>query len=537
VDDLTKIEGLLEKALQFYENNDFSKEVEVWKEVCEIDKTNPYLRHNLALALMNNGDFEESYTEFLFLIEKYPLISRIHNNFGILLIRMGIADYHQLIPVFKNALVLSEDTGEFIRHFLNLGNSIAYGLDNGANEYFDEIEKIIPDIVKRTHAPEQIDKNTSYMKQVLECMRLIAKYRKAFSYRKWNEAQSFLDNAKSSFLSLGMDNFANGLETHVQKYFEICRDVVALLELIGSGKNITPGEILKRGSMLHDKAVSLVNIESQHTRILNIIGWFLVGLNELIKFIDDNKSPIEISFISIEVIENLSSNYFNKLGNEFTNILRFIQRKCLELKQSIDLTASDNQRKILSEKIWSKIALYCNGIFLEFYEIDAKLCKGILGWDSDPLEISIDELWKFKSLVERQLYKDIFVDNKPQENIARALLQAFLTSRSYREVPIRGGQSDILVLTKRGRFIFETKIWRGEDYFEKGLSELEEYLIGEDDGELVGSFYVVFDPTESAKSIQHIKGSYSVRSAGKYQVNVFAIQIKLPTPSKKQIAK
>jgi len=533
MDKKAKIEELIDKALQYYDNRDFAKEIVVWREVCEIEKENPFWEHNLALALMNNGEYGEALDRFNTLIEKYPPISRIQNNFAVLLLRMGVAYSHELIPIFVNALILSESPSEFVRHFLNLCNSIAYGLDSGAKTLFDEIDKLIPDIVKKTHPIELADKNIIFMRQVLECMRYISTYREAFSYRKWSDAQNALENAKSKFLSLGLKNLANGLENNVQLYFKICRDVVALLEAIGSEKNITPREILSRANLLHERAVSLVNSESHHARLLNILGWFLVGLIELLKFLDDLHAPIEESSVSVDAISELSSQYFSKIGNELITIVNFIEKQCVDLKNQLNSIANDNQKRLIAEKTWSRIALYCNGVILEFKEIDTKLCKGILGWDNDPLELSISEMWEFKSLVERQLYKDIFVGGRPQENIGRALLQAFLTSRSYREVPIRGGRSDIITFSKEGRFIYETKIWRGADYFEQGLNELEEYIKGEDDGNLRGSFYIVFDPTESARLVQYIRGSYCVRTVGKYQINIFAIQTRLPIPSNK----
>jgi hypothetical protein len=67
-----------------------------------------------------------------------------------------------------------------------------------------------------------------------------------------------------------------------------------------------------------------------------------------------------------------------------------------------------------------------------------------------PIDNAYAELLQFKSLVERQTHKDVFVNGRAQENIARALLQTFLTRRSYREVRVRGGQSDLLVFDKQG---------------------------------------------------------------------------------------
>lgn len=154
--------------------------------------------------------------------------------------------------------------------------------------------------------------------------------------------------------------------------------------------------------------------------------------------------------------------------------------------------------------------------------------------DQDPLREAQTEMRDFKSLVERQIYKDILVDDRPQENIARALLQTFLIRRSYREVPVRGGQSDLLVFLKQGRFLYETKIWRGPQYYQQGLKEIEEYIIGEDsDQELLGIFYVVFDATKSKRAKAYLGQEFSTDTVCDRDVGVVIIDLSPPKPSRK----
>ena len=139
----------------------------------------------------------------------------------------------------------------------------------------------------------------------------------------------------------------------------------------------------------------------------------------------------------------------------------------------------------------------------------------------------------FQDLVERQLHNDFFDDGKPQEKIARLALQTFLSGRSYREVPVRGGQSDILIFNSEGRLLFETKIWRGAQSFEAGIKELSEYAIGENtDDKLVGAFYIVFDPTKTNKATSHLGSRYSIIESSGYPIDVFVINLFLETPSK-----
>lgn len=152
-----------------------------------------------------------------------------------------------------------------------------------------------------------------------------------------------------------------------------------------------------------------------------------------------------------------------------------------------------------------------------------------------PTDLAFDELLAFKALVERQTYRDIYVKEKPQENIARGFLQTFLYRRSYREVPVRGGQSDVLVFDKQGRFLYETKIWRGSSYFQQGLREIEEYIIGEeDDDQLAGIFYVLFDPTKSNAAHASLGSDISTTIVHKRTVQIVIININPPMPSTKQ---
>lgn len=152
----------------------------------------------------------------------------------------------------------------------------------------------------------------------------------------------------------------------------------------------------------------------------------------------------------------------------------------------------------------------------------------------NPLTDARFAIREFKALVERQTYKDIVVDGKPRENVARALLQTFLKSRSYREVATRGGRSDLLAFVAQGRFLYETKIWRGTAYFRQGLRQIEEYVIGEsDDQKLLGIFYIVFDPTKSREAETHLGGEFCTEAICGRDVEVIVVNLSLPKPSKK----
>jgi hypothetical protein len=151
-----------------------------------------------------------------------------------------------------------------------------------------------------------------------------------------------------------------------------------------------------------------------------------------------------------------------------------------------------------------------------------------------PLEEARREVEEFRSLVERQLHGDLTEDGPSQEKQIRGLLQACLTRRSYREVPVRAGRSDILVHLTEGRLLFETKIWRGESTYDGGLAELSEYIKGENsDGGLLGAFYVVCDPTESHSALAHIGADHTSVEVSGIPVDVYVVDLSPDTPSTK----
>ncbi|TEB05582.1 hypothetical protein Psch_02623 [Pelotomaculum schinkii] len=526
-----ELESLVDKAIGYYNAGDFEKEIEQWKLVIKHDSKNPLWVHNLALSLMNNADYNGSYILFEYLLQNYPDLSRVHNNFAVLLIRMG-ADKQDLIPVLKNALILSEDVEEFISHFMNLCNIIAYGFEGDASILFDEIETLLPEIMEKLYEPKRVDQNLISMTQVLQGMRIVSTYRRNFANKKWKSAEESLQQAIWVFSNLGLNNFVNGINHYVKPLFQLCKEVMLLLEEIGTNTELSPDVALNKFKCLLELAQSSERRQdSVNVRLLDMLGWFMTSFVNNLVFIADPKTPYNQDTSPQQAIMYLSANYFNKLGSDLISILNFVNNQCANLSEHADRVFSKKLIEEYRNTVWSKISLFCNGLVLDFCDVDLKLSRSMLGWDKDPINVSMKEIQEFKSLVERQTYADIYVNGKPQENIARALLQTFLTSRSYREVLVRGGRSDLLSFTKNGRFLYETKIWRGQDYYIQGLEELEEYIIGEDDENLLGVFYVIFDPTKSGKAKKHIN-SY-IKTVGRYHVNVIIIHIKPQVPSKK----
>ena len=86
---------------------------------------------------------------------------------------------------------------------------------------------------------------------------------------------------------------------------------------------------------------------------------------------------------------------------------------------------------------------------------------------------------------------------EPQEETGRCLVQAlFCTSfpdksHQFREVPVAEGRSDNMLVVGNEKYPFEVKIWRGEEYYKKGLEQIQYYI---DKENVAFGFYIIFDP-------------------------------------------
>lgn len=530
-----ELEKLIGEAIACHQNQEYERELELWYKIGEIEPDNPRWKHNFALALMNNNRLVEALELFNILAEEHPDLSRVHNNRAVLLMRMGF-ELQYLTPVFIQALATSDNIPDFARHFMNLCGAIAYGLDERANEAFDIIGEIFPKALAQVSPPDLLEKNIQTLTGFLDAYRNIAAYREALAQRKWRIAESELSAAKAKLRELGFDNFARGLDYNLN-CLVLYHDLIAMLERLGSDSQLSPSMVLERYEELLQTARSLRGneMDSYLGRLSDILGWFLRGAVEALRFLVNPLGEYTSNNVPRSMIAQLTSVSFVDLSRDLTSFLQFVDRQCIKLAQESESLVNKENVLALRDEAWTKIALFCNGLVFDFRGVEIALARDILGWGQNPLEDARLEMRGFKSFVERQVHKDILVAGKPQENIARALLQAFLRSRSYREVPVRGGQTDLLLFAKRGRFLYETKIWRGPTYHKQGLRELGEYIIGEsDDQELLGIFYVVFDSTKSRRAQTYLGNAFSTEAVCGRSADVVVINLLPPEPSKKR---
>jgi len=529
------IETLVGEAATYHASKDYAQELEIWREASKVRHGNPYIEHNIALALANNGQFGEALALFDDLARKYPRLSRVHNNRGTLLMRMGV-ELQFLIPVFREALVTSEDIPEFLRYLSNLCGCIAYGLDAGASEALSAVEQILPEVLRKLSPQEFLQKNIEFTSRLLAVYRTVNAYRQAFARGEWRLAEEAIDRVVREFKEMGLDNFARGMDGQVRRFFTLTRHIVGVVETIGTDPGVSVEKALQKFECLIVETKSLETEErkSFHTRLLDILTWFVTGMIHSLQFLANPSVEYREDTLAMSTVARLGSVSYVDLSSVLGSLLRFVDRQARELDSASRSIASLEGRIALRDKLWAKVSLFCNGLAFDYKEVDTALAHGMLGWEQNPLEDARAKILGFKSLVERQTHKDVIVNGRPQENIARALLQSFLTSRTYREVPVRAGKTDILEFVRGGRFLYETKIWRGTHYYISGLREIEEYIAGEEDGpDLMGVFYVLFDPTKRRQAAKHLGGDLSKTTIGGRNVEVIVVNIWLPIPSNK----
>ncbi|ASJ52462.1 hypothetical protein BP422_02225 [Brevibacillus formosus] len=531
-----KYDQLIQEAQESHFSENYQRELDIWMELKASDPDNPAILHNVALALMNLNRYEEALDIFNFLVLMHPYLSRAHNNRAVLLMKMGV-EWEELLPDFLNALAFSEDAGGFWRHFVNICTTLTFGFEDDSEEIFDRFEQTTYGVIKERFKDGLNEKTAKDVRGILDCYRTMRRYRQAFALKKWHTAEQFLNKAIEMYLKIGLPNFARGVENYSKTNFALCRDLFIFIEELSSSIEVDILELIDELRHLINRTKQIIEKNdgaSSHFRLLNAIQDFQNGLLQNLIFI----ATPNIEFVSNkrfrDRIKFLTSNSFISLGTDFVSMLDFIDKQCIQFNESLNSSAMQSQQiNDLRNVILTKVQLFCNGLILDFKEIDISYARSMLGWDSDLLGDAKKEIQDFKAIVERQLFDDIYVNNKPQENIARGMLQAFLSKKSYREVKVKGGQTDILVFTKKGKIIYETKIWRGPQYHEQGYKEIEEYIKGEDDGNLAGVFYIIFDPTVTGKASAYVNGDYSIKKIFNRDVHVVVINLFQPIPSKK----
>lgn len=488
---------------------------------------------NLATAEMESENFDEAERLFARVLRRNPKLARAVNNRAKLRLRMG-AELRDVFPEFLRALELAESTDEFVRHTINLCQCAAFGSDDGAPELFSTINARITTLIEERFPPHIRASQHAFFRKFIEAYLEMSRYRKAIAERDWGTAERQLRVAQAAFANAGLHNFARGVENTFADFL-LCKRVFSLLEDIARDQSLGPAAARDRAStLLMDVRSKRPEMSaSSHRRLYEVLNAFLTVFVRELEYLAKPDAWYQPADEEAQALVWLTGASFRSMGDELLGICAFAAKRCQDLSTRAGQLASTAGLEKVAADEWSKLALYVHGCVLEFRDVDAALARAALGWKEDSLGRVRADIQEFRAFVERQAHKDVFVAGKPQENIARALLQARLAGRSYREVPVRGGQSDILVFERNGeRILVEAKIWRGADYHDQGKRELAEYIEGEnDDGKLLAAFYVVFDPTKSARAIAHEGLSVTTTRVGGMTIETIIIRISPGAPS------
>ena len=110
----------------------------------------------------------------------------------------------------------------------------------------------------------------------------------------------------------------------------------------------------------------------------------------------------------------------------------------------------------------------------------------------------------FRDFIARAGFKILQVPETPQEYVGQHLLFAYLSQfvqivggAMYLEVQTGRGRMDILILHNNRKYIVETKLWSGENRYQRGKAQLATYVKSE---KAVEGYYVVFNHRKTAET-------------------------------------
>jgi tetratricopeptide (TPR) repeat protein len=523
------------QAFDAHKAKRYPEEAKLWRSVYIDRPRDDEVLSNLASAEMLAGNLSEASELFGILLKRNSQLARAVNNYAGLRLRMG-AELQDLFPDFMRAVLLSASNEEVCWHTISVCQCAAFGTDHGAPELFDAIDEQIMLLIDMRFFPvEKRQKEKKLFKSIINGYREVAKYRKAVANKEWGQAEVFIENAKKIFLTRKLHNFVLGLSSTIED-MRLCKKVFGVLECISIDEFFDPQTAWEQASNISDiiRKTRLHQLENVQRRLFQILDSFLHLFTAQLAYLSNSSGVYQRSDTSAETLIWLSASSFRRIGDDLLGIASFAEKRCIELSNRRELLASDAGIKKAAQGEWVKLALYVRTRILDIRDVDIGLARAALGWSDDPLGRVRADLHEFRAFFERQAHTDIFVDGRAQENIARALLQTSMASRSYREVPVRGGRSDILLFERdRSRLLIEVKIWRGPEYHEQGKREIAEYIKGENDDEkLLGVFYVVFDPTESGKAVEYEGLPITTSQIGGASLEIVIIRARPPQPSK-----
>ncbi|PSW05664.1 tetratricopeptide repeat protein [Photobacterium lipolyticum] len=541
-----KLSKLINKAEQYYSNQNYQRELETWQKVLKIEPYNPCWKHNIALSLSMLERYEESAIIFEELIVTNPELSRVHNNYAYTLSKMG-AESQTIFPLQLVALATSSDGSEFLRHFHNVAITASFSLeftddsDLSSDFILDELKEKAHEICDRSFKPpEDPDVYKAKINESISGYRDIISYRNNLISKNWGKARSDIKSAHKKLSSQSIHPALNIINLIVKPNFEVITITFKILELFASGKSINEDDLKSDIKKIEAKNSFLESQESfSHHRYLSDTTYrFIITLSETILFLSNSDCTSSLDELyekigTYDSYQNTIQSFY--LNDEYVDIIKVCKEQLALLENVIESSLVEDNIQSEKKRSLRNILLFINGKSFSSKFIDKLISSEVVGVNINREISAFTKLIDFKHFIERQCAKDIYANGKPHEYIGRALLQSHLTSRSYREVQTRGGYTDILTFEGGHRYLYEVKIWRGLKYHQQGIREIEEYIRGEDDdGLLKEVFYVIFDPTKNRMAEKEAKKTlfkHKIRKTN-ITVNIVTININLEQPSR-----
>jgi tetratricopeptide (TPR) repeat protein len=502
--DTQSIEGQVRKGVEAHAAEDYPKEVEIWKQVVKFEPDNLHWHANLAHAFAEAGHDEQAEVIFRFIIESAQPVSSAFNNYAALLGKRGVP-ITNLFPLFSVALSLSETFEHFVRHLLNLCACVALADVAAPPEVWEEVRDNAVAFLRRNK--DDSKENTALVDEIIAKYKNYERLKDAIAHQDWDGAIRSIDFLVDEFgkWRLGAVEARRILVFKGQVVAAI--KVFSLLDRLGSDEPFSPCQFHTECSQLHEVLAELAPTAARtgSSILLDLLGW---GTAELVRQTKWFRSP-EMAYdadahrVPQSALQHLARTRYSELAELFEALLLHVNRIVRRTSATYAVARSKVERDSIIAQSWLKIRVSAHGTVGEYKGLSEVLGRQMLGWNTTPQDRLRQDLQRFKNFVEAQAHSDFYIGGTPHEKIGRTTLQAFLTDCGFREVPIRGGMVDLLVVARDATFVVETKIWRGAANHDDGLVELDEYIMNGSIPNFGGAFYVVFDPTISAKSTDH----------------------------------
>ncbi len=226
--------------------------------------------------------------------------------------------------------------------------------------------------------------------------------------------------------------------------------------------------------------------------------------------------------ISKTIIRIVQDYCFNNsaliLNNEF---VLTVSPLITNLLKAGKLNLSELRKAVLKRRDF----FHANDLDINFF------CKGLFKKLNYELSFYVDvsfyeSMIEFKRKMENGNFRG-FAKDTTSEDTLRSTLALYIQRETFCEPRSGAGNNDITVPSEK--VIIETKLWKGQEYFNSGFPELNDYL---NKSKYEEGYYVIFDYNKTLNSIIKENGEvFKVQYDGKL-IHVVFIRMNAVSPSK-----